>query len=106
MLLSDADIEHLQRVSCLNAVASNGTVFSDRSSNDKFLQVVTYRQLVSVVRQCENVAKSLSSTGENLFSNSGKALQKKFYNCTKAKRQPTVSALRKLPIHECGKFGH
>lgn len=41
MLLSNAKIEHSQRVSALAASAPNGTKFFGLGSNDEFLQVVT-----------------------------------------------------------------
>lgn len=60
MLLSSAAIEHLQRVSCLNAAALTGTVFTDQSSNDACLKTVTCEQLASVVKKCEK-ASTVSS---------------------------------------------
>lgn len=53
MLLSNAAIDHSQRISALAAAAPSGTTFTELSRNDDFLSEETYRQLASVVKQCE-----------------------------------------------------
>lgn len=51
MLLSNASIEHLQRVLCLHSAAPNGTVFTYQSSKDEVPKSVLYKKLASVVKQ-------------------------------------------------------
>lgn len=58
MLLSHANIEQSARVSVLAAAAPSTADFDDNSTNDDFLEAVTYKQLASVVKQCERPSGS------------------------------------------------
>lgn len=106
MLLSNADVEHSQHVSCFNAAAPNGTLFSDQASKDEFLQAVKYRQLDSVVKQCEKAGRGSSFKSKSSYATAGTALQKSSSNRSSTKRQTSISAFKTLPCHECGQFGY
>lgn len=49
LLLSNASIEHLQRVSALSASATTGTIFNEKASNYVSLKIVTYNQVSSII---------------------------------------------------------
>lgn len=65
MHLSNDDVEHSQHVSCLNAAGPNRTLSIDQSPNDEVKQAVTYRQLASVVKQCEKAGRASSFKSGN-----------------------------------------
>lgn len=110
MLLSNASIEQSQRVSVLAAVASSGQNFSEQSTNDEFLNAVTYKQLASMVKQCERSSSTLSSTTTSLSASAAGAVSRS--QCGDRNRKgigphkPSFSALKRLPCHHCTKFGH
>lgn len=98
LLLSNANIDHSQRVSALSSAAPSGVVFTDQAQNDEFLEVVTYHQVSSIVRQCIK-ANSTVLSGNNGGTPSAAGGEFK-------KRPPSIGALKKHPCHQCGKFGH
>lgn len=104
MLLSNASIEHSRRTSALAAAAPNGTVFSDQSSNDDFLDAVTYKQLSSVVNQCEMATTTTSSM--SLSSSSAGTLRSPRRGRGNGFRRPLNAALKRHPCHTCDKYGH
>lgn len=57
--LSSAKVNHLHRVLHLNVAASNETMFVGQASIEGVIQAATYRQLASVVEQCEMTSKNL-----------------------------------------------
>ena len=82
--------------------------FSEQSSNDEFLKALTYKQLASVVKQCEkasdaatSVTISASAAGTTTRSSRGNN-----HGRNNGLRRPSNSALKRLPCHECGNFGH
>lgn len=104
MLLSNASIEHSQRVSALAAAAPNGTVFTDQSSNDDYLKAVTYRQLASVVKQCEKASTPVYSPA--LAASAAGITTRPKRSQNNGFRRPSTFALKRHPCHSCGKFGH
>lgn len=61
MLLNNASTEHSQHVSVLSLAAPTGTSFPEQASNEDFLNVVTYLQVSSIVKQCEMSKRATSS---------------------------------------------
>lgn len=107
LLLNNAGIEHSQRVSALSAAAPNGASFTAQSTNDEFLSVVTYNQVSGIVKQCEKANRSppdplSASNGGGGRRQSGRNIQQRRNHG----RKPAIGALKRMPCHSCGKFGH
>lgn len=90
LLLSNASIDHSQCVSALSAAAPVGTVFNDQASSDDFLQVVTYNQVFSIVKQCEKANVSTIS------ANTGGLEGYRPYS-PRNRRQPSIAILKPHP---------
>lgn len=105
MILRNAAIEHSQRDACLNDAAPNGRVFSDQSSNDELMSAVTYKQLASVVRQCEKAPSTSSTSTYNTLNSSSAAGFVKKHKIVKF-WPPSNSTLKKNSCHQCSKYGH
>ena len=114
MLLSNSGIDHSQRISVLAAAAPTGNNLTDSSTNDQFLAAVTYKQVASVVKQCNS--GSSSTSGETLVGNYGGPTNEtnrngngNGYNKGKGKfgfKKPPLSVLKRKPCIQCKKFGH
>lgn len=106
MLLSNAVIDHSQRVSVLAAAAPFTDDLSENSSNDELLAAVTYKQVASVVKQCERVSgvtNSFSSTV--MVASTENKIAPKIRGRKNVSRKPSASVLRCFPCHVCGKYG-
>ena len=108
MLLSNANVDQTSRVSVLAASAPSTDDFNDNSTNDDFLAAVTYKQLASVVKQCERASVNPAAYNETLTASSAGAMPRSRNGGYRgsAMRQPSNAALARLPCHVCKKFGH
>lgn len=107
MLLSNESIEHSQHVSALSAAAPTGTAFPVQASNDEFLEVVTYSQLSSIVKQREKF-KRLTAGMMNASSGSGsskRTFKSPGDSNNRNNQEPSFGALKGMPCRLCGKFG-
>lgn len=104
MLLSNARVEHSQRISALAAAAPNGPVFTDQSSIYDYLSAMTYKQSPSVVKQCE---KAMSTNDQlRLLGNAAGTANFGEHGRRTGYKRPSNSVLKRHPCHTCGKFGH
>lgn len=103
MLLSNANIDHSQRVSAIAPSVPNGNEFSDQATNDKSLHV-TYNQLVSVVKHCEKLQNEFVSNA--LIALSAEIKKLNLHARFNKNEKPSVSALKRMPCYKRGRFGH
>lgn len=97
MILSNAGIEYWQQITALAAIAPNGTLFTDQSFRDHFLESVTYRQVVSVVKQCEKTETNTSN--KRLSANSTATLCNSRHGRSSGFCRPSNAALNGHPFH-------
>lgn len=106
MLLSDSNVEHLQRRPCPKAAITHETLCSDQSSNHDYVQGVTYQQLLQVVKNVEKQHKCPGAVQELLHASAGKVNNNIFSCRVTSKRPPAVPILRKLFYHGCDNLEH
>lgn len=111
MLLSNSGIEQAQPVSVIAAMATSGDNLSHSSTNDVFLQNVTYKQVVSVVKQCDEGQSS--NHNASLSANYAASVDPMHgngnnipYKGKSVHNRPPVTALKRSPCHICNKYGH
>lgn len=113
MLLSNSNIDDAQRVSVLASASSSDSELNAQSTNDEFLNAITYQSVASVIKQCDH-----QNTNDNLMANSAQAHQNRFFkpkngfkNNFKNNRPPLPKEVydqktKQYPCHKCGKYGH
>ena len=107
MLLSNSSVDHNQRVSILAAIAPNNDQFSEDSSNDDYLSVVTYNSVASVVKQCDRSEPQQSNLSLNASSGLfNKGASSNASRSPHRSRRPPVSMLLKYPCDLCRQYGH
>lgn len=86
------------------AAAPNSTVLNEESTNDQFLEAVTYKEVPSIVKTCDRGPRSSST--EHLQADSACFDKRPKSGRNNIGRKPDHSALCRLPCNSCGKYGH
>lgn len=104
MLLNNAFFDHSKRSSALPDSPPARTSLPEKAENVDFLKVVTNSQVSSLVKQYE---ESDCSTSGGLTASSGSGSRSRNYkHGNNGARKRSTGALKRLPCHICGNFGH
>lgn len=76
MLLSNTSVEHLERISCENETVQIGTVLSENSLSDNFLNAVAYKNLTSVAKRGEKALRPATFNKSIVFRSNGNIYNK------------------------------
>lgn len=109
MLFNHYEVDHSQHVSVVAAAAPTDDILNDSSTNDQCLSAATYKQVASVVKQCDRGSSSMSVndslTGKNVrFLRNRQNSHSNRNGERPGLKQPATGVLRRRHCHQCKKF--